>query len=60
MARDDKWLFAKLDEVWDAIFPDIYQENDVRIVWGRKARRRLGSIKPAKRKRMSMRKQLLP
>ncbi len=43
--RDDKWLFAKLDEVWDSIFPDIYQENEVRIVWGRKARRRLGSIK---------------
>lgn len=45
--RDDKWLFAKLDEVWDAHFPDIPQDNNVRIVWGRKARSRLGSIKQA-------------
>lgn len=43
--RDDKWLFAKLDEVWDAHFPDIPQDNNVRIVWGRRARSRLGSIK---------------
>lgn len=43
--RDDKWLFAKLDEVWDHHFPDVPQDNDVRIVWGRRARSRLGSIK---------------
>lgn len=43
--RDDKWLFEKLDEVWDKHFPDVPQENDVRIVWGRRARTRLGSIK---------------
>jgi hypothetical protein len=43
--RDDKWLFAKLDEVWDNYFPDIPQDNDVRIVWGRKAKNRSGSIK---------------
>ncbi len=48
--RDDSWLFEKLDEVWDKHFPDIYQDNDVRIVWGRRARTRLGSIKLGKDK----------
>lgn len=43
--RDDKWLFAKLDKVWDAHFSDVPQDNDVRIVWGRRARSHLGSIK---------------
>lgn len=43
--RDDKWLFAKLDEIWDTYFSDVPQDNDVKIVWGRKARNRLGSIK---------------
>lgn len=43
--RDDKWLFHKLDQVWDEYFPDVPQENDVRIVWGRRAKTRLGSIK---------------
>lgn len=46
--RDDKWLFQKLDEVWDTFFPDVPQDNDVQIVWGRKARTRLGSIRQAK------------
>lgn len=43
--RDDKWLFSKLDEVWDTYFPDVAQANDVQIIWGRRARNRLGSIK---------------
>jgi hypothetical protein len=43
--RDEKWLFEKLDEVWDTYFSDVPQDNDVRIVWGRRARSRLGSIK---------------
>jgi hypothetical protein len=43
--RDEKWLFQKLDEVWDTYFPEMDQPNDVRIVWGRKAKCRLGSIK---------------
>lgn len=42
--RDDKWLFQQLDEVWETFFPDMPQDNDVRIVWGRRARQRLGSI----------------
>lgn len=39
-------MFAKLDEIWDNFFPDMPQNNEVKIVWGRKARNRLGSIKP--------------
>jgi hypothetical protein len=49
--RDDKWLFSKLDEVWDNYFPDVPQDNDVRIVWGRRARTRLGSIKLGEKRR---------
>lgn len=43
--RDDKWLFERLDEIWDKYFSDMPQENNVKIVWGRKAKNRLGSIK---------------
>lgn len=43
--RDDKWLFEKLDEVWDNHFSDVPQDNAVKIVWGRRARSLLGSIK---------------
>ena len=43
--RDEKWLFLKLDEVWDNYFSDVPQNNDVIITWGRRARNRLGSIK---------------
>lgn len=43
--RDDKWLFQKLDEVWDEHFSDVPQDNDVQIIWGRRARTRLGSIR---------------
>lgn len=46
--RDDKWLFQQLDEVWETFFTDMPQDNDVRIVWGRRARQRLGSISPDK------------
>jgi len=42
--RDDKWLFQQLDDVWETFFSDMTQDNDVRIVWGRRARQRLGSI----------------
>lgn len=43
--RDEAWLFAKLDDVWDNYYSDVPQDNDVQIVWGRRARNRLGSIK---------------
>jgi hypothetical protein len=42
--RDDSWLQQVLDKIWDNYFADVPQQNDVRIVFGRRAKRRLGSI----------------
>ncbi len=42
--RDEAWLQQLLDDTWDAHFTDVPQTNDVRIVFGRRAKRRLGSI----------------
>lgn len=44
MERDEAWLQQLLDETWDKYFSDVPQANDVRIVFGRRAKRRLGSI----------------
>jgi len=43
--RDDAWLHGRLDVLWDSYLSDVPQDNIVRIVWGRKAKTRLGSIK---------------
>ncbi len=43
--RDEAWLQELLDRTWDTYFADVQQENSVRIVFGRKAKWRLGSIK---------------
>ncbi len=50
--RDEAWLQGILDMIWDNYFPEVPQVNDVRIVYGRRAKRRLGSISldPADRK----------
>jgi hypothetical protein len=52
MKRDEAWLQQVLDKIWDNYFNDEPQENEVRIVFGRRAKRRLGSISldPADRK----------
>ena len=42
--RDDAWLQQLLDHIWDRYFSDVPQHNDVRINFGRRAKRRLGSI----------------
>jgi len=42
--RDDAWLQLVLDKIWDNYFVDVLQENDVRILFGRRAKRRVGSI----------------
>jgi hypothetical protein len=42
--RDEFWLQDLLDRTWDEHFADVPQENDVRIIFGRRAKRRLGSI----------------
>jgi hypothetical protein len=44
MKRDDAWLQSVLDKIWDNYFSDVPQVNDVRIGFGRRAKRRLGSI----------------
>lgn len=44
MKRDEAWLQSVLDKIWDNYFADVPQENDVRIIFGRRAKRRLGSI----------------
>ncbi len=42
--RDQEWLENLLAEIWYKHFEDVPQSNEVRIVYGRKAKRRLGSI----------------
>ena len=44
MKRDHAWLQQLLDTTWDSYFADVPQENDVRILFGRRAKRRLGAI----------------
>lgn len=45
MIRDDTWLYELLDDTWDKHFSDVRQDNDVRIIFGRRTKNRLGSIK---------------
>lgn len=45
MKRDEGWLQYLLDDIWDSYFSDVPQNNIVRIEFGRKAKRRLGSIR---------------
>lgn len=42
--RDNAWLQQLLDEIWDSHFSEVPQANDVRITFGRRTKRRLGSI----------------
>ena len=44
MKRDNAWLQQVLDKIWDNYFSDVPQVNDVKITFGRRAKRRLGSI----------------
>ncbi len=44
ISRDEAWLQGVLDKIWDNYFPEVQQVNDVRIIFGRRAKRRLGSI----------------
>jgi hypothetical protein len=43
--RDELWLQKLLDETWDQHFQDVPQANIVRIEFGRRAKRQLGSIR---------------
>lgn len=42
--RDVEWLENKLSDIWYKYFIDVEQKNTVVIRYGRKAKRRLGSI----------------
>ena len=42
--RDQEWLENLLADIWYRSFADVPQDNDVIIRWGKRARRRLGSI----------------
>jgi hypothetical protein len=42
--RDEQWLAQLLDFIWSNHFDDVEKVNEVRIKYGRKAKRRLGSI----------------
>lgn len=54
LRRDDKWLLARLDFLWDKYFADIPQTNKVFIKFGRYAKYRLGSIRLDRRTRASL------
>ncbi|HEX7260019.1 MAG TPA: hypothetical protein VF272_03775 [Candidatus Saccharimonadia bacterium] len=43
--RDELWLQQILDETWDRYFSEVPQQNIVRIQFGRRAKRQLGSIR---------------
>lgn len=42
--RDQEWLENMLADIWLRHFDDVPQSNEVVVRWGRKAKRRLGSI----------------
>ena len=43
--RNNAYLRRKLDKLWQAHFPDVKKSNRVEIEFGRKAAKRLGSIR---------------
>jgi hypothetical protein len=44
MVRNNQWLAKKLDKLWQRNFSDVKKVNSVRIIFGRFARFRFGSI----------------
>ena len=47
--RDNIWLEKKIKEIWGLYFVDIKRLNDINIHFGRKAKRRLASIRQKNR-----------
>lgn len=47
--RDNSWLQLKLAEVWEKYFSDVKKLNTVEIHFGKKAKRRLASIRQKRR-----------
>jgi hypothetical protein len=48
-SRDELWLQQLLDETWDQHFAEVPQANIVRIEFGKRAKRQLGSIRRDRR-----------
>lgn len=42
--RDNEWLEQTLKDIWEQYFHDVEKVNDIEIKFGRKSKRRLGSI----------------
>lgn len=42
--RDQAWLEQLFDNIWRQHFHDVERHNDISVVFGRRAKRRLGSI----------------
>lgn len=51
--RDNKWLEEKLEDLWENYYADVPRKNKVTIVFGKRAKRVLGSIKYYKKMRES-------
>lgn len=49
--RDQEWLENLLADIWYQHFRDVEQNNDVMIIWAKRAKRRLGSIEVDSRDR---------
>lgn len=45
LLRNQVWLDDLLDDTWDQYFSEVPQDNPVRIVFGKRAKRQLGSIR---------------
>ncbi len=45
LMRNNAWLRSRLERIWQEKFPDIPSESNIVIMFGQKARTRLGSIK---------------
>lgn len=51
--RDNEWLKAKFEGLYNGHFYDVPRLNNIEISFGRKAKRRFGSIKMARNKETS-------
>lgn len=50
MERDNKWLKARLQSLWQRYFPDVKLANNIFVKFGRPTKTRLGSIKYGRKK----------
>lgn len=48
ITRNNRWLEEKLEVIWQKYFSDVKKLNKVHIIFGKKAKRRLASIRQLK------------